>query len=147
MPTAKERVKALAKEVKKAMKEPKAAEARVMKLGKQMVKAVAEAKAEVEAATRTILRYPSGRYECAGCRQSVVFSEATEELPECENCGSREYKGHEPEVIEIKPPPPKRYHAGMYQCDGCRARIALAEDTDDLPECDFCGGGKLQPIE
>ena len=77
-----------------------------------------------------------------GLRNVVVH-----QYSECENCGSREYKGHEPEVIEIKPPPPKRYQAGMYQCDSCGARVALAEDTDDLPECDFCAGGKLKPLD
>ena len=147
MPSARNRAKALAEEVRKAMGQVKAAEARVTKLSKEMAKALAEARAETEAATRTIVRYPSGRYDCAGCGQSVIFSEPTEELPECENCGSREYKGHEPEVIEIKPPPPKRYQAGMYQCDSCGARVALAEDTDDLPECDFCAGGKLKPLD
>lgn len=141
MPTAQERAKALAKEVMKAMREARAAEARVAVLSKEMANAVAEAKAEAEAAAqpKTIFQYPAGRYECASCRHGVLFTEPTEELPECDNCGSREYTGHEPTVTVIAPPAPKLYQAGMYQCDSCGARIAVAVGTDELSPCEFCG--------
>ena len=111
MPTAQERAKALAKEVMKAMREARAAEARVAVLSKEMAKAAAEAKAEAEAAAepKTIVQYPPGRYECASCRHGVLFTEATEELPECDNCGARKYSGAEPTVTVIAPPAPKLY--------------------------------------
>lgn len=143
MPTAQERAKVLANEIKRAMKDVKAAEARVKLLGDEMMRVLAEAKAEA-AAERTLIEYPSGLYQCASCGQSVIFTEATQDLPACDNCGGREFAGQEPKVTVIKPPAPKKYPAGMYECAACHARTALAEPVDKLGVCDFCGAAKLK---
>jgi len=145
MSSAQDRAKALAAEIKKAVQVAKAAEARVKDLGEQMMQALAEAKAEAERA-RTIVEYPSGRYECRSCGHSVLFTESTRDLPVCDNCGGRTYKGHEPKVTKIKPPPKKKYPAGMYECAGCGARTAIAIDTDNLSPCDLCGTTKLKAL-
>ena len=145
MSSAQDRAKALAVEIKKAVQVAKAAEARVKDLGEQMIQALAEAKLEADRA-RTIVEYPSGRYECRSCGHGVLITEATRALPVCDNCGGRTYKGHEPKVTKIKPPPPKKYPAGMYACGGCGARIAIAVDTDTLSPCDLCGTSKLKAL-
>lgn len=145
--SAQAKAEALAKQVMAAMAESKAAEARAVALGEKMMKAVAQAKKEAKAAqkARTIVEYPSGRYECGQCGHSVLITTATNKLPECDNCGSDKIKGHEPKVTKIEPPAPKKYKAGMYQCGGCEARAAVAVDTNHLPDCDYCGS-RLKPL-
>ena len=145
MTSAQERAKALASEIKKAVRTMKAAEIRAKQLGDELVHVLAEAKAEAEA-ERIIVEYPSGRYECKRCRHSTLFTEPTRTLPECDNCGGRDWSGHEPKVMHIKPPAPKRYAAGMYECAQCGVRTALAVDADELSPCDMCGADKLKPL-
>lgn len=145
MPSAQERAKTLADQIKKAVREIKAAEARVKHLGEELTRTLAEARAEVETA-RTIVEYPTGRYECKKCRHSTLFTEPTEELPACDNCGSREWRGQEPTITKIEPPPPKKYPAGMYECGQCGARTAVAADTDEMSPCELCGADKLAPL-
>lgn len=145
MPSAQERAKALAREMKKAMLEAKAAEERAKRLGTEVMQALAEAKEEAEAASE-IVEYPVGRYECKRCGVGTIFSQPYRELPACDNCGSREYVGAEPTITKITPPPPKKYPAGMYQCVSCRTRVVVAEDLDELSPCDLCGVGVLKPV-
>lgn len=144
MPSAQERARELAREMRKAIMEAKTAEARAKRLGEEVMLALAEARKEAQAASE-IVEYPVGRYECRRCGQSSIFSQAYRELPPCDNCGSTEYLGAEPTVTKITPPPPKKYQAGMFECGGCRTRIVLAEDLDVLPPCDVCGAHKLKP--
>jgi ribosomal protein S27E len=144
MSSAQERVKVLALEIKKAMLEAKAARARARYLGEELRSALIEAKAQAEAA-RTIVEYPVGRYECKGCRQSMIFSESYRELPACDNCGRREYLGAEPRITRIPPPAPKRYPAGIYRCKDCAGDVVVVEDADTLSSCDLCGSGTLVP--
>lgn len=137
----------LTKEMAQAEVEAQTAEAKAIVLGEQLSKARAEANAEMLANAETVEVYPAGRYECKGCAQSVMFTAPTSTLPICENCGSQEYTGQAPEITKVLPKQGKRYHAGMYQCGSCSARVAVATDTDTLPACDFCGQTGLVPVK
>jgi ribosomal protein S27E len=146
MSSARERVKVLANEIKRAVREAKSAEARAKQLSAELIQVLALAKAEVEI-ERTLVEYPAGRYECAKCKNSTVFTEPTETLPACDSCGNRTWVGHEPKITKIEPPPPRKYRAGMYECGQCAVRTAVAEDTDELSPCEICGADQLQPVE
>lgn len=143
MPSLQERIEFLTGEMKKAIREAKSAESRAKQMGDELMQLLAQARAEAEAA-RTIVEYPAGRYECAKCRHSTIFTEPTRALPACENCGSREWGGHQPTVQTIEPPPPKKYPAGMYECPKCGMRTALAIDMDELSPCEVCGSTELK---
>ncbi len=145
MVSAQERAKALADEMKQAMKEARAADARVRQLGEELLRTLAEVKAEAEAA-RTIVEYPAGRYECKGCGHSVLLTEPTGALPACDNCGRREYVGSEPTITRLETPPPKKYPAGIYECSACGARIAMPVEMDTLSACDLCGADQLKVL-
>ncbi|MHB8743738.1 MAG: hypothetical protein ACYC9L_11500 [Sulfuricaulis sp.] len=146
MSLAQERVKMLAREMKQAVMQARAAEAHVKRLGEEVMLALAAAKKEVEAES-IIVEYPIGRYECKRCGVSTIFSLPYRELPSCDNCGSREYLGAEPTITAVTPSPPKRYAAGMYECAACHTRVVVAEDTDELTPCDICGAMKLRPLK
>ena len=146
MPSAQERAKALAREMKQAVMEAKTAEARAKRLGEEVMLALAEAKKEMEAVSE-IVEYPVGRYECKRCGVSTIFSQPYRELPACDNCGSHEYVGAEPTITKITPPPPKKYAVGMYECTACHTRVVVAEDTDELSPCDICGAAKLRLLK
>lgn len=146
MPTMQQRAEVLTAEIKKTLGEIKAAEAKLKQLGEELMRTLAAARAEV-AAARTIVEYPTGRYECAKCKHSTLFTEPTEDLPACDNCGGREWVGHQPKVTKIEPPLPKQYAAGMYECGQCGARTAVAKDTDELSPCELCGASKLRPLQ
>lgn len=145
MSSAQERAKELAREMKRAIIEAKTAEARAKRLGEEVLLALAEARKEQEAAS-TIVEYPTGRYECKQCGHGSIFSQPYRELPACDNCGSHEYVGAEPTITKITPPPPRKYAVGMYECTGCRTRVVVAEETDELSPCDVCGAHKLRPV-
>jgi len=145
MVSAREKARAIAAEIKTTMQAIKAAEAKVVQLGRELTKTLDEARAETEAAL-TVIEYPSGRYECADCGHSTLFTESTRELPACGNCGHRNYVGHEPVITKYEPPPPKKYPAGMYDCT-CGARTVVSEDTDEVSPCELCGSVELKPIQ
>lgn len=146
MASAQERAQALAQEIKKTMQGIKAAELKVKRLGEELKRTLTQARAEAEV-ERTIIEYPTGRYECKRCGHGTLFTEPTRELPACDNCGAREFVGHEPKITRIVPPPPKKFRAGMYVCGYCGGRTALAMDVDELSACDLCGMDKLEPME
>jgi predicted nucleic acid-binding Zn ribbon protein len=145
MPSSQERAQALAREIKDAMKAMKAAEAKIKELGLELTQALDRARVEAEAA-RTIVEYPTGRYECSACGHSTLFTEPTSELPACDNCGQRNYVGHEPKITKIEPPAPKKFPAGMYECVACGARTAVGVDTDELSPCDLCDRTEFKPV-
>ncbi len=144
MSTPRERIEQLTAEIKKAIHAAKAADARVKQLGDQLMHVLAEARAEAEAA-RTVVEYPTGRYECAKCRQSTLLTQPARQLPTCDNCGSREWVGHEPTVTKLQAPAPKKYPAGMYTCAKCGIATAVGADTDEGSPCEICGATELKP--
>lgn len=145
--TAKARAKALQSKAVEAQAQAQAAEAQAVTLGDQLIKAQAEVEAERYANAKSVAVYPAGRYECKACGQSVMFTSDTVTLPQCHNCGSQEYKGHEPKMKKVLPEPGKKHQPGMYQCGSCGARVAVAVATNTLPACDLCGQTGLVPVE
>lgn len=145
MSPSEERAKVLAAEIKKAMRDMKAAEIRIKRLGEELTAVLRQARQEAEAA-RTIVEYPTGRYECANCGRDTLFTEPTRELPTCDNCGSRQWSGHAPTITTIEAPPPKRFAAGMYECGKCASRTAVAVECDELSPCELCGAAELMPL-
>lgn len=145
MATSQEQAKVLAREIQETMKTIKMAEARVQQLSQELTQMLAQARAEAEAAL-TIVEYPTGRYECGSCGHSTLFTEPTRKLPACDNCGNRQWVGHEPTVTKIEAPPPKRFPAGMYGCVACGGRTVVATDMDELSPCDLCGATDFRPI-
>lgn len=146
MSTLHERAQTLAREIKDTMKAIKAAEAKIKVLSQELTQVLAQARAEAEAAL-TVIEYPSGRYECASCGQSTMLTEPVRELPTCDNCGHRNFLGHEPTITKIEPPPPKKFPAGMYECAKCGARTGVVTDTDEMSPCELCGYTDFQSVQ
>jgi DNA-directed RNA polymerase subunit RPC12/RpoP len=144
MSAARERAKALAGEIKETMTQIRAAEARVRQLSQELKLALELARGEEEAAL-TVIEYPSGRYECASCGLNTMFTEATRDLPACENCGHRNYVGHEPVVKRIEAPTPPKFPVGMYECVRCGGRAVVAVESDELSACELCGFADFKP--
>jgi DNA-directed RNA polymerase subunit RPC12/RpoP len=96
--------------------------------------------------------YPPGRYECAACGLSVLVSEPTEQLPECVDCGSTEFVGEAPRLMEpvaeakdaTDAEVAKRYPAGLYTCTACGVVTVVIEDSDQPSECEYCGRQSLK---
>lgn len=145
MTSSQQRAQALAREIQDSMKAIRAAEAKVKQLGRELTQALAQAHAEAESA-RTIVEYPTGRYECKSCGQSTLVTEPTRELPVCDNCGRCDWVGREPTVTRIEPPPPKRFPTGMYECAVCDGRTVVADDADELSPCELCGANDFRPL-
>jgi predicted nucleic acid-binding Zn ribbon protein len=145
MSESQERAKELAREIEQTIQGIKSAEARVKQLGQELTQVLAQARAEAEAAL-TIVEYPTGRYECKSCGQSTLVTEPTRELPVCDNCGQRNWVGHEPMVTRITPPPPKRFPVGMYTCSNCGGRTVVAMDADEMSPCELCGATEFKPV-
>lgn len=143
MASAKERAQTLAQEMRNAIRTARAASARAQAAGAEFKALLAHVQTEAEAA-RNIVEYPSGRYECNACHQPVIFTEAQRELPVCDGCGrSGGYSGPRPRVLATTPDTPRKFSAGLYECEQCRAPIALVEGCDSLPPCEFCGATKF----
>jgi predicted nucleic acid-binding Zn ribbon protein len=145
MPTSQERARALAREIEQSLRDIRAAEARVQQLRRELGLALSAARAE-SAATLTVVEYPTGRYECRRCGQGTLVTQPTRELPVCDNCGNRDWVGHEPIVTRIEPPPAKRFPIGMYACARCGGRTVVATDADEMSPCELCGASEFSPV-
>lgn len=138
MASAKEQAQKLAKEIRAAVAAARAASARARTAGEEFRRVLVQVQAEAEAA-RNVVEYPSGRYECKGCHQPVIFATDQRVLPPCDNCGRDiGYDGPPPRVLEVIPETPRNHPAGLYECRQCRAPLALVEGVDAFAPCEFC---------
>jgi hypothetical protein len=83
MPSAQERAKVLADEIKQTVREIKAAEVRVKHLSEQLMLALAEVRADAE-----VQKHAAGMYECGQCGVRTAVAQDTDELLACELCGA-----------------------------------------------------------
>jgi hypothetical protein len=146
MDSAKERAQKLSQEMRSALRAARAGLSRANAAGEEFKALLIEVQAEA-AAARNLVEYPAGRYECKGCHQPVIFPEARNDLPPCDNCGrSAGYDGPPPKVLDVVPEAPRKYRAGLYECKNCRAPQALVEGADALPPCEFCGAREFVAV-
>ncbi len=146
MATAKEKALFLAQEIKAALQSARAAIAQARAASVEFKGLVATMRAEAEAA-RNVVEYPSGRYECKGCHQPVIFAVDQKSLPPCDACGRDiGYDGPPPRVLEVIPEAPRKFPAGLYECKQCRAPLALAEGADAVAPCEYCGGSEFVAV-
>ena len=139
MASAKERAQLLSREIRTALVAARTAITRAHTAGEEFKALLVEVQAEAEAA-RNVVEYPSGRYECKGCHQPVIFPDTRRELPPCDNCGrSVGYDGPPPRILNVIPEAPRKYPAGLYECKHCHAPLALVEGVGALSPCEFCG--------
>jgi Zn finger protein HypA/HybF involved in hydrogenase expression len=146
MASAKERAQKVSQELRQATRTARTASTRARKLGEDFRILLVQVRAEAEAA-RNVVEYPSGRYECNACHQPVIFSETQRALPPCDSCGSsRGYSGPRARVLDVIPPTPREFSAGLYECTNCHAPLALVEDSDTLGPCEFCGAMEFRAL-
>lgn len=139
MASAKEQAQRLSQEIRSALAAARMAGARARAAGEEFKTLLVQVQAEAEAA-RNLVEYPSGRYECKGCHQPVIFASDQRVLPPCDSCGRDiGYDGPPPRVLEVIPEAPRKYPAGLYECKQCRAPLALVEGVDAFAPCEFCG--------
>lgn len=143
MATAKEQALKLSREIRDAIRTARTASARARATGEEFRNMLIQVEAEAEA-ERSVVEYPSGRYECNACHTPVIFSEIQREFPPCDTCGRRSgFTGPRPKVLDVIPATPRKYSAGLYECLMCHAPLALVEGVDAFPPCEFCGATKF----
>jgi hypothetical protein len=134
MASAKERAQKLSREIREAIRTARTASTRARTAGEEFRKLLVQVQAEAEAA-RNVVEYPSGRYECNACHQPVIFADTQRELPPCDSCGSSKgYSGPPPRVLDVIPPTPRKFSAGLYECTQC------------LSPCEFCGATEFRAL-
>ena len=139
MSSAKERAQLLSQEIRAALQAARTAITHAHTAGEEFKALLGQVQAEAEAA-RNVVEYPSGRYECKGCHQPVIFPDTRSDLPPCDSCGRNiGYDGPPPRILDVIPEAPRKYSAGLYECKHCHAPRALVEGVDALPPCEFCG--------
>jgi len=143
MASAKNQARKIAKDIQSALKTARAAITRAHDAGAEFRTMLVQVQAEA-AAARNLVEYPSGRYECKGCHQPVIFATDQKALPPCESCGRNiGYDGPPPRVLKVIPEPPRNFPAGLYECRQCRAPRALVEGVDVMDSCDYCGASSF----
>lgn len=146
MASAKERAQKLAQDMRDALRIARTASTRAHKAAEEFREMLVQVQAEAEVA-RNVVEYPSGRYECNACHTPVIFTEIQRVFPPCDTCGSSSgFSGPPPRVLEVIPPAPRKYSAGLYECTKCRAPVALVEDSDTLAPCEFCGATEFRAL-
>lgn len=146
MASAKERAIKLAQEMRDAVRMARTASTHARKAGEEFKELLVQVEVEAEAA-RNVVEYPSGRYECNACHTPVIFMETQRTFPPCDSCGSsRGFSGPPPRVLEVVPPVPRKFSAGLYECKQCRAPLALVEGSDTLAPCEFCGATEFRAL-
>ena len=146
MASAKEQAQKLAQDMRAAILVAREAIMRAHAAGEEFRRLLAPMQAEAEAA-RNLVEYPSGRYECKGCHQPVIFAVDQKVLPPCDTCGRNiGYDGPPPRVLQTIPDTPRKFPAGLYECRQCRAPRALAEGTDAMTACEYCGATEFGGI-
>lgn len=146
MASAKEQAQKLAQEIKGALQAARGAISHARAASAEFKKLLAPMQAEAEAA-RNVVEYPSGRYECKGCHQPVIFAVDQKVLPPCDACGRDiGYDGPPPRVLQTIPETPRKFPAGLYECRQCRAPLALVEGTDAPAPCEYCGATEFVAV-
>jgi len=139
MASAKERAQMLSQEIRAALRAARTGLGRARTAGEEFKALLVDVQVEA-AAARNVVEYPSGRYECKGCHQPVIFPDTRNELPPCDTCGRNVgYDGPPPRVLDVIPEAPRKYSAGLYECKHCHAPLALVEGVDAFLPCEFCG--------
>ena len=146
MASAKEQAQKIAQEITTALQAARAAIMQAHAASAEFKKLLVPMRAEAEAA-RNVVEYPSGRYECKGCHQPVIFAVDQKVLPPCDACGRNiGYEGPPPKVLQVVPEAPRKFPAGLYECKQCRVPRALAVGVDVHAPCEFCGATEFVAV-